>query len=63
MSNLIKLIGIHGTTVFATPEKAERLMRIQGYRKVDESAPEAVSEAPTVPVEVKKATRGRPRKA
>lgn len=56
MSNLIKLIGIHGTTVFATPEKAERLMRIQGYRKVEESAPEVVSEP-------KKATRGRPRKA
>ena len=52
MSNLIKLIGPHGIVAFATPEKAERLMTIQGYQRAPESAPEAVSE----PV---KATPGR----
>ncbi len=59
MSNLIKLIGPHGTVAFATPEKAERLKTIQGYQEVSESAPEAVSE----PVKTIPAKRGRPKRA
>lgn len=55
MSNLVKLIGVHGTVVFATPEKAQRLQTMQGYRVVDESASEEVSE-PVTP------KRGRPKK-
>lgn len=55
MSNLIKLIGPHGIVAFATPEKAERLMTIQGYQRAPESASEAVSE-PVTP------KRGRPKK-
>jgi len=44
VSNLIKLIGPHGIVAFATPEKAERLMTIQGYQRAPESASEDVSE-------------------
>jgi hypothetical protein len=55
VSNLVKLIGVHGTVVFATPEKAQRLQTMQGYRVVDESASEEVSE-PVTP------RRGRPKK-
>lgn len=55
MSALVKLIGVHGTVVFATPEKAERLRTMQGYQVVDESASEEVSE-PVTP------KRGRPKK-
>lgn len=62
MSNLVKLIGIHGTVVFATPEKAQRLQTMQGYRVADESPAEDVSEASTSTPEVKKAPRGRPKK-
>lgn len=55
MSNLIKLLGPHGSVVFATREKADRLKAIQGYKEVSKDAPEEVSEP-------KKATRGRPKK-
>lgn len=55
MPGLVKLVGIHGTIVFATPEKAERLMRLQGYQVFEESAPEATTE-------LVKAKRGRPKK-
>jgi hypothetical protein len=37
MSNLIKLVAPNGiTTVFVTPEKAERLKTIQGYQEYRE---------------------------
>lgn len=52
MAELIKLIGFHGSVAFATPEKAERLIAMQGYRRASESPSEDVSE----PV---KATPGR----
>jgi hypothetical protein len=59
MPGLIKLIGFHGSVVFATPEKAERLIAIQGYQVAPESAPEAVSE-PATATPARKA--GRPKK-
>lgn len=55
MSDLVKLVGPHGVTAFATAEKADRLVRLQGYKRADEAAPEAVSD----PVKPK---RGRPKK-
>lgn len=58
MSNLIKLVGPHGTIAFATPEKAERLKRIQGYKEYQDPAV-SVSEAVSEP---EKPRRGRPRK-
>lgn len=58
MPGLIKLIGVHGTVVFATPEKAERLQRVQGYRLFDESPVEVVSE----PVKPAPRKPGRPKK-
>lgn len=59
MPGLIKLIGVHGTVVFATPEKAERLIAIQGYQVAHEQPVEAVSE----PVKTTPARRpGRPKR-
>jgi hypothetical protein len=43
--NLVKMVAPNGvTTVYVSPEKAERLRTIQGYREVTESPVEAVSE-------------------
>lgn len=58
MPGLVKLIGVHGTVVFATPEKAERLKSIQGYVEYQEPS-ESVSEDVSEPVKPK---RGRPKK-
>ena len=55
---MVKLIGVHGTVVFATPEKAERLKRIQGYVEYQEPS-ESPSEDVSEPVKPK---RGRPKK-
>jgi hypothetical protein len=59
VSNLVKLVGPHGSIAFATPEKAARLKSIQGYKEYQEPS-ESASEDVSEP---KKPTRGRPKKA
>jgi hypothetical protein len=59
VSELVKLVGPHGSIAFATREKAERLKTVNGYKEYQEPA-ESGSEEVSEP---KKATRGRPRKA
>jgi hypothetical protein len=52
VSNLVKLVSPNGvTTVYVTPEKAERLKTIQGYQEYQEPVvgPLAVVSEPVKP--------------